>query len=238
MVKKILITGCNGQLGKSIIKRFKNTKKYTQIIGIDIHENNESDCDAYFKCDVTSEKQVKNIWKKIKYVNCLVNNVGIGVFSPTLERSKSDFMKIFETNVYSVHLMSVMAIKSIPENNRLRIINLGSLYGNISSDYRIYGESKRNNSEIYSVSKAGVIALTKYFSTHFGSDLISFNSVSPGGILREQSQDFIENYSYKCPLGRLANVDEISEVICWLGTSSPSYLNGEDILVDGGFSKW
>ena len=238
MVTKILITGCNGQLGKSIIERFKSTREYETIIGLDMHDNDDSGSDIYFKCDVTNDDEVKNIWKQINYVNCLINNVGIGVFTPTLERSKADFINVFETNVYSVHLMSVNAIKNIPPKTKLRIINLGSLYGNISSDYRIYGNSNRNNSEIYSISKAGVIALTKYFATHFGSDLISINSVSPGGIKRNQSQDFIKNYSNKCPLNRLANVEEISEVIHWLGSNSPSYLNGEDIIVDGGLSKW
>eukprot|EP00828_Plagiopyla_frontata_P027980 TRINITY_DN36268_c0_g1_i1.p1 TRINITY_DN36268_c0_g1~~TRINITY_DN36268_c0_g1_i1.p1 ORF type:complete len:215 (-),score=28.22 TRINITY_DN36268_c0_g1_i1:387-1031(-) len=209
-----------------------------RIIGVDIDDEDKSSCHEYYKCNVTNEQEVDKLWDEINYVNCLINNVGKGVFTHTFERTKEEFIDVFETNVYSMHLMTIKAIKLIPKNNRLRIVNLGSLYGNISSDFRVYGESKRNNSEIYTISKAGVIALTKYFATHFGSDSISINSVSPGGIKRSQSNDFVSNYSNKCPLGRLADVNEIAEIINWLGLLAPSYLNGEDILVDGGFSKW
>lgn len=234
---KVLITGSNGQLGKAIINTFR-TNNNIRIIGVDIADEDKSSCHEYYKCDVTNEQEVDKLWDRINYVNCLINNVGKGVFSNTFERTKEEFMDVFETNVYSTYIMTIKAIKLIPQNIRLRIVNLGSLYGHISSDFRIYGESKRNNSEIYTISKAGVIALTKYFATHFGSDLISINSVSPGGIKGSQSDDFIINYSNKCPLGRLADVNEIAEIINWVSLLAPSYLNGEDILVDGGFSKW
>lgn len=234
---RALVTGCNGQLGKAIVSTL-STNNDIKIIGVDIADEDKSSCHEYYKCDVTNEQDVDELWNRIKYVNCLINNVGKGVFNHTFERTKEEFINVFETNVYSTFIMSVKAIKLVPKNTRLRIVNLGSLYGNISSDFRIYGVSKRNNSEIYSISKAGVIALTQYFATHFGSDLISINSVSPGGIKGSQSDDFIFNYSNKCPLGRLADVDEIAKIINWLSLLAPSYLNGEDILVDGGFSKW
>jgi 3-oxoacyl-[acyl-carrier protein] reductase len=234
---RVLITGSNGQLGKAIVKTFK-TNDNIRVIGIDITDEDKSSCDEYYKCDVTNEQEVEKIWGRISNVNCLINNVGKGVFSNTYERTKEEFMDVFETNVYSTFIMSIAAIKLIPPNQRLRIVNIASLYGNISSDYRIYGESKRNNSEIYTISKAGVIALTKYLATHYGSDSITINSVSPGGIKRSQSDDFIAKYSNKCPLGRLADANEIAEIVNWLSILAPSYLNGEDIIVDGGFSKW
>ena len=157
-----------------------------------------------------------------------------------LNRSKTDFFDVVNINLWGTFLMTREFINSsIKEGQSTpkKIINIASIYGQISSDNRIYGNSGRNNSEIYSITKAGVIGLTKYCAANYSKHNISFNSISPGGIYNNQSSDFVENYSNKVPLGRMAKVEEIAEIVL-LFVKANQYLNGEDIRVDGGMLIW
>ena len=119
-----------------------------------------------------------------------------------------------------------------------KIVNLGSIYGVKSSDERIYGDSGRNNSEVYSVTKAGVIQLTKYMAAHFGKYNIQTNCISPGGIYNGQSDSFVTNYEYKTPSGRMGSPEDITNALEFLCSCSSDYINGQNIIVDGGFSVW
>ena len=107
-----------------------------------------------------------------------------------------------------------------------------------SSDQSIYGKSGRNNSEVYSASKAGVIMLTKYLASHFASNNIQINCISPGGIYRNQDNEFVKRYSLKAPIGRMANTKDMQSVFKMLISEDANYVNGINIPVDGGFTSW
>ena len=119
-----------------------------------------------------------------------------------------------------------------------KIVNIGSIYGQVSSDERIYGASGRNNSEVYSATKAGVIHMTKYMATHFGRYDIQTNCISPGGIFNNQSKEFIDNYCYKTPLNRMGCADDLQSTLLYLISDASTYTNGQNISVDGGFVAW
>ena len=232
---KILLTGSNGQLGSKISKRLKQNG--CELIGIDIQDCTKNvHLDAYHQVDITDENKVQNLFSKYNDLDCLINNAGIGVFTPTLQRTVEEFKSVMEVNLLGTFLMCQAYIKSKKKNGR--IVNIASMYGHQSSDKRIYGSSGRNNSEVYSATKAGVISLTKYLATNFADMGFVVNSVSPGGIFNSQANDFLENYKQKSPQSRLGEPEEIAEIISFLAVSAPVYLNGEDLLVDGGFTKW
>ena len=84
-----------------------------------------------------------------------------------------------------------------------------------------------------------MINLTKYLSVYLADYGIRCNCISPGGILFEQGPKFVENYSKKVPLNRMAKVNEITGAVKFLlDSESSSYINGENISVDGGFTSW
>jgi len=233
---KVILTGCNGQLGNAIAKNLKS--KGLVLLGIDIDPECANDnINEYYSLDITCEIEVERFWQKTSNVHGLVNNAGIGVFTESLKRTKLDFMKVLEVNLWGTFNMIKGYVNNRENQVSRRVVNIASLYGHISSDFRIYGESGRNNSEVYTASKAGVIGLTKYCAINYLPLGFQINSVSPGGIRRNQSSDFQVNYSSKQPYGRLADANEIADVIKWVVLDSPKYLNGEDILVDYGFSK-
>ena len=89
----------------------------------------------------------------------------------------------------------------------------------------------------YSASKGGLSQLTRWLATTL-SPHIRVNSISPGGIYRGQDKRFVERYESRCPLKRMATEDDMLGAILYLSTDLSSYVTGENIYVDGGWSKW
>ena len=119
--------------------------------------------------------------------------------------------------------------------------NSNSSIGFIELEVPIFTDCERNSPEIYGATKAGIIQITKYYAVHLASKGIRVNSISPGGILNEsdpQGKDFIENYSYRTPLSRMGRVDEIAASVIFLSSERASYINGHNLVIDGGFSVW
>jgi NAD(P)-dependent dehydrogenase (short-subunit alcohol dehydrogenase family) len=232
-MKRVLITGASGKLGFLLLESL--TKLEYFVRGVDIHSF-DSRVDIL---DITNEDQVKSYFDNYQF-DILINNAGIGVFTPMLQRTVDEFMSVTNVNLLGTFLMTkhfIINYKNHNDDQFGRVINIASIYAHISSNPNIYGDSGRNNSEVYSMTKAGVIAFTKYCAANFVQKNIIFNSVSPGGIYNSQSDFFIKEYSKRVPAGRLANIEEIVEVITFL-THSNKYLNGSDIIVDGALSKW
>ena len=119
-----------------------------------------------------------------------------------------------------------------------RMINIASIYGIVSSDPRIYTGSQRRNSEVYSASKAAVIAMTKYLAVHLAPHHIRVNAISPGGIYRNHDKDFLNRYSNRTPMNRMGEEDEINDSVLYLASKASSYVAGHNLVVDGGLTAW
>jgi NAD(P)-dependent dehydrogenase (short-subunit alcohol dehydrogenase family) len=119
--------------------------------------------------DVTQPKSVENSFAQIREygpLDVLVNNAGIGVFTPFWERDYDEFMQVMSVNAGGTFLCTREALRRMKDQGQGAIINIGSIYGVVSSDPRIYTDCARMNSEVYSASKVAVIHLTKYFAVH------------------------------------------------------------------------
>ncbi len=239
----ILITGANGNLGSNLIKFFSNDET-NSVFGLDIHESATFEGNNYYysQCDITSSDQVDSFFKNLKssfVFDSIINNASCATFDDFTKRKKSDFMSVLEANVYGPFNIIQKLILNIKYNKTFcKIINIGSIYGSISSDPNIYDDLNRKNSEVYSASKSAIISLTKYFSVHLANKNIIVNAVSPGGIFNNHPPIFNSKYSQKVPLGRMANVEEIVSIISFLAYTSNNYLTGQNINVDGGMTAW
>jgi NAD(P)-dependent dehydrogenase (short-subunit alcohol dehydrogenase family) len=123
------------------------------------------------------------------------------------------------------------------------IINILSIYGIVAPDQRIYEgatyEGKSiNTPAVYSTSKAAVWGLTRYLATYWGSKGVRVNAITPGGVFSGQNEAFVKQYSTRVPLGRMANIDEISGAVLFLASDASSYITGQNIIVDGGLTIW
>ena len=246
--KNVLITGAGGQLGKCFVKAFASEGANIWLI--------DSSANSLLKAkelvpkkrllgasalDITDPQSVQDFFLKTQEkfsLDILVNNAGIGVFTSFWERSYEEFMQVLSVNVGGTFLCTREALRIMKERGTGSIINIGSIYGVISSDPRIYVNSNRMNSEVYSASKAAVIHMTKYFATHAASMGVRVNCVSPGGVYRNHGEEFVKHYSQRTPLGRMANETEICGAVVFLATPESEYITGQNIIVDGGMSSW
>jgi len=147
------------------------------------------------------------------------------------------------TNLKSVFFDIKLFVKQFDLSalKEAKIINISSIFGSVSPDYRNYTDLARNSSEVYGASKAGLLQMTKYFAVHLASRNISVNAISPGGIYNEenpQGEDFVRNYSYRTPMGRMAKVDEVSDSVLMFANNNSTYITGQNIIVDGGLTSW
>lgn len=237
-MKTAILTGANGQLGKSYLNTLVKENYYIYALDLNVDGIETAEMVQPIKLDITNEDEVHSFYQNIDRVDILINNAGIGVFTSFEQRTAKEFMQVMNVNLLGTFLMSQSAIEIMKKQKYGKIINVGSIYGQVSSDERIYGDSGRNNSEVYSATKAGVIHMTKYMATHFGKYNIQTNCISPGGIFNKQSKEFVDNYEYKTPMGRMGTPDDLQSALKFLISEENTYVNGQNITVDGGFVAW
>ena len=174
----------------------------------------------------------------------LINNAGTSVFSDFENRTDEEFYYVVDVNLKgTINCIKYFSKEIKSQNNKSKssIVNVSSIFGLVSPDFRNYIDLNRKNSEIYGASKAGIIQLTKYFSVYLSDLKIRVNCVSPGGIFNPQNPQgpkFIQKYNNKVPMKRMAKVEEIVKPILFLCSNESSYINGHNLVIDGGLTAW
>ena len=123
------------------------------------------------------------------------------------------------------------------------IIQTSSTYGLVGPDFGIYEGSEYMGCRIttpaaYAASKGAVVQLTRYLATYWGDQGIRVNTLVPGGIESGQNETFQKNYGARVPLGRMAFVDEMVGAVVYLASDASSYMTGQMVVVDGGWTAW
>ena len=188
--KIVVITGISGQLGR-IFSDFYIANG-ARVYGLDIKKPKNKV--SFIKCDITKESDISNsinlIYKKEKKINIFINNAAISTFGNYELRTKNDFVEILETNLLPSFLSIKILSKKAKSAHKLKIINISSIYGVITPDFKIYSKGDRFSPEVYGASKAGLIQLSNYFANLLAKKNININSISPGGVknLRKQKK--------------------------------------------------
>ena len=222
---KIIVTGSEGLLGKEISQYLE---KKNEVIKVDLQLGHE----------LTNEEFVKEFFKENKsdcLVNCFAFNDHVKkgekrgtIFDLTLE-SFNEFLEVNLTALFSV-------CRQYAQNNEMgSIVNFSATTGIVSARPDIYDGSHKHPA--YSISKAGVINLTKFLATHLAPN-IRVNCIAPGGVRFDQDEEFIQKYSKLTPMKRMMEKNELNELVEFLCSSGSSYMTGSTIVVDGGWTSW
>ena len=167
--KIVLITGCNGQIGKKISELFLSLG--AKVYGFDLNNTKiHNQKFIYIKIDITEnkilKKKISKIFQKEKKIDILINNAATSIFSGIEKRRDNELSKVYNLNVKSViNIIKYFYINYKKYNmKKASIINFGSIYGFLSPDFKIYTNGNRFSAEIYGASKASLIQITKYFA--------------------------------------------------------------------------
>lgn len=121
------------------------------------------------------------------------------------------------------------------------IVNLCSMYGLVGPDQRLYqrqDQPAQYKPVYYSVTKAGVLGLTRYLATYYAGKNIRVNALTPGGVYNGHDPEFVQAYSARAVLGRMAEKDEMNGALLFLVSEASSYMTGANLVVDGGWTSW
>jgi|SRR3989338_5692771 len=188
----------------------------------------------YTFCDITDkqavEKSVAELLKKFSRVDVLCNVAGIREAKPFLETDDEHWLKTFKTNVLgAVHFCQVL-IPNMQKNKYGRIVNVASIRG--------HAQGALASRMVYSASKASIINITASLAKEYAGDNIFVNSVSPSGVNTDIAKSWTPEMLKRNSdvlLKRIAEPNEIAEMICFLASDKASYITGQDFSVDGGY---
>ncbi len=240
--KVSLITGAGSGIGRATAIAF--AEEGAKVIVSDIHEENGRETvelikknkgEAYFiKCDVSSEKEVKNligeIIQKFGQLDCAYNNAGTeGLPSTTVECSEENWDKTINTNLKGVWLCMKYEIPVMLEAGKGSIVNCSSIAGLVGFE----------SIPAYVASKHGVIGLTEAAALEFAKKNIRINAVCPGIIETPMLERFTKGEDQAMadqdPMGRIGRPEEIADSVLWLCSDKSSYVTGQALAVDGGW---
>jgi NAD(P)-dependent dehydrogenase (short-subunit alcohol dehydrogenase family) len=146
-----------------------------------------------------------------------------------------------EVNLTGMFLCCQAAVRPMVEQGKGSIINICSTYGLAGPDQRIYqreGQPPQYKPVYYSVTKAGVLGMTRYLATYYAGTEIRVNALTPGGVYNNHDETFVQNYAYRTVVGRMARIDEMNGGLLYLASDASSYMTGSNLVIDGGWTAW
>ena len=243
-----LITGGSGLIGSSLALALKELG--SNVIVLDKSEKSENLANGIetIVIDMKEHTEVKQIIESILNnlsINHLFNCVSLKPSNLTKfysEISKYDFdlwSEVSRVNTEAVAQICGLVGNHMVENRFGTIINFASIYGSsMGADQKIYTNNDFNTPAVYSVSKGGIVALTKHLSALWGEYNVRSNVISPGGVYSNHTQEFVNSYSSRIPMRRMATVEEIVFPAIFLASDGAQYINGHELFVDGGLHAW
>jgi NAD(P)-dependent dehydrogenase (short-subunit alcohol dehydrogenase family) len=254
--RTIVVTGASGQLGRAYTAYLAGAGANVAALDRAPLEQSLPDNVLFFDADVTNRKSlaaalagIEEAWGQAPHG--LINNAGLD--SPPDADARENgpfetfpvesFERVMSVNATGPLLCCQVFGGAMAAAGRGSIVNIGSTYGLVSPDQRLY-EYRRAHGETfykpvaYSVSKSAILNLTRYLATYWGPDTVRVNTLTLGGVFAGQDERFLEAYNSRVPLGRMAEPEDYFGALHFLLSDASRYMTGANMVVDGGWTAW
>lgn len=257
--KVALVTGGAGILGQRFCAGLAQAGATVAVVDLDASAAQATALSlggraAGFACNVADPKSVRDcvgaVIDHFGAIDILHNNAATktddvrAFFAPFEDYSLDTWRNVMSVNIDGMFLMAqAVGRHMISRGQGGAVIQTASIYGLVGPDPRIYEGSNYlggpiNTPAVYAASKAAVVGLTKWLATHWATRGIRVNCLVPGGVSSGQNSAFSEQYAARVPLGRMAQADEVVPALLYLASDASSYVTGQVLAVDGGWTAW
>lgn len=265
--KVSIVTGGTGLLGTEFCRTLAEAGSAVVILDINKKKLAEVEQDLALKgyktlaiaTDITNQGSVNAMAQKVVdtfgRIDILVNSAALdpkfdpdavqkGIAPGAFEEYPLDqWNAALNVNLTGTFLVTQACVKQMAKQGRKgSIINICSTYGLNGPDQRIYrkadGSQPAYKPVYYTVTKAGIVGFTKYLAAYYMGSEIRVNMLTPGGVYNNHDELFEKNYSAKTILGRMARKDEMNGALLFLASDASSYMTGNNVVVDGGWTAW
>lgn len=257
--KVALVTGGAGILGQKFCAGL--TQAGARVAVVDLHAAAARTTAgsllgeaAGFGCDVSDVASVQAcvsaVVQRFGSIDVLHNNAATksrdvrAFFAPFEDYTLDTWRDVMSVNIDGMFLMAqAVGRQMLAQGRGGSVVQTASIYGLVGPDARIYEGSDYlggpiNTPAVYAASKAAVVGLTKWLATHWARQGIRVNCLVPGGVSSGQNSVFSTRYSERVPLGRMGRDDEMVPALLYLASDASSYVTGQVLAVDGGWTAW
>jgi NAD(P)-dependent dehydrogenase (short-subunit alcohol dehydrogenase family) len=257
--KVALVTGGAGILGRHFCEGLAQSGAQVAVVDLEtaqavaVAEQLGPEA-AGFGCDVSRpecvDACVQAVLARFGRIDVLHNNAASksrnvhAFFAPFEDYALDTWREVMAVNIDAMFLMAqAVGRDMLARGQGGSIIQTSSIYGLVGPDERIYEGSDYlggpiNTPAVYAASKAAVVGFTRWLATHWAKQGIRVNCLVPGGVSSGQNSLFSERYAERVPLGRMARADEMVPALLYLASDASSYVTGQVLAVDGGWTAW
>jgi len=255
--RRVMITGATGGIGQKMAETVAEMggnlvlvdrpgSDYSTVIqsvdDLGKVEINLIDCDL--ENSDSREELIESLISNKKGLDVLINNAAFvgtsgleGWVTSFEEQSIETWRRAVEVNLTAAFDLSKGLHPKLKQSGHGAIVNVASIYGISGPDYSLYEDTAMGNPAAYAASKGGLLQLTRWLATTLAPE-VRVNAISPGGVFRNQPEVFVDRYQNRTPLKRMAVEDDFKGVTAYLISDLSSYVTGQNMVIDGGWTSW
>ena len=248
-----VITGGAGHLGRAMTAALVELGAKVALVDRDPSAT-EAAAQAHgpacvaFPLDLADDAAVRGlpaaVQARLGGLDILINNAAFvgtstlqGWAVPFAEQSVETWRQCLDVNLTAAFALTQAAAPLLAASGHGSVVNIASIYGVVGPDLGLYAGTSMGNPAAYAASKGGLIQLTRWLATSL-APTIRVNALTPGGIARGQPQAFVDRYTARTPLGRMATETDMIGALAYLASDLSAYVTGQNIIVDGGWTAW
>lgn len=255
--RRALVTGGAGHIGRAVTECLLELGATVALVDLDPSacEQRVDELSTQGRgrvvsspCDLGDERAIRKVVRQIitemggleVVVHCAAyvgTTAAPGWAVPFEQQQVEPFEAAMRVSVTSSFVIAQEAKEALAASGKGSVVLVGSIYGMVGPDMRLYEDTSMGNPVGYGASKGALLSLTRYLATVLAPS-VRVNAISPGGVWRNQPEVFVDRYARKTPLARMAVEEDLKGAVGFLASDLSSYVTGHNLVVDGGWMAW